>query len=159
MPRAVLEPDDVVDPRLRPPEAPPCAAAVWLAGLETAGGVMRLTVGRENALEIGCAPAPALAPSMPSRVGFTFTRLKACAPFTSLGVTRRLLECTGSPRCSVFCETAVNPPGLFRFEKRLAGTPVLAPRKKLLLTWLMFTIRVLLTLTLWKYPRLTPYHG
>ena len=46
---------------------------------------MRLTVGRENALEAGRAPL-ALEPSMLSRVGLTFTRLKDCAPFKSLGV-------------------------------------------------------------------------
>jgi len=61
---------------------------MWLAAdlAETAGGVIRLTVGLENALEAGRAPGLAFAPSMLSRVGLAFTRLKDCAPFKSLGV-------------------------------------------------------------------------
>ena len=56
----------------------PRAAAIWLAAAldDTAGGVMRLTVGRENALEAGRAPGLAFAPNWLSREGLTFTRLR-----------------------------------------------------------------------------------
>jgi len=55
---------------------PPRAADIWLAAAldDTAGGVMRLTVGRENALAVGRAPGLAFAPNWLSRVGLTFTR-------------------------------------------------------------------------------------
>jgi len=55
----------------------PRAAAIWLAAAleDTAGGVIRLTVGRENAPEAGRAPGLAFAPSLLSGVGLTFTRL------------------------------------------------------------------------------------
>jgi len=53
----------------------PRAAAIWLAAaLDTAGGVIRLTVDRENELEAGRAPGLAFAPNWLSRVGLTFTR-------------------------------------------------------------------------------------
>jgi len=76
---AFCAPRGSADPLFRPLEAsPPRAAAMWLAADldDTAGGVMRLTVGRENALEAGRAPGLAFAPSMLSRVGLTFIRLK-----------------------------------------------------------------------------------
>jgi hypothetical protein len=51
---------------------------MWLAADldDTAGGVMRLTVGREKALATGRAPGLAFAPTMLSRVGLTLNRLK-----------------------------------------------------------------------------------
>jgi len=76
---AFCAPRDIADPLFRPLEAvAPRAAARWLAADldDTAGGVMRLTVGREKALAAGRAPGLAFAPTMLSRVGLTFNRLK-----------------------------------------------------------------------------------
>lgn len=66
-------PRDIGDPTFRP-LLPRAIAAADLA--DTAGGVIRLTVGLENAPEEGRAPGLAFAPSMLSRVGLTFTRLR-----------------------------------------------------------------------------------
>lgn len=90
-PRAAdSEPRDIGDP-LRAPEDTPRAAATWL-DLDAAGGVIRLTVGRENAPAAGRAPGLAFAPSILSRVGLTLRRLSDCAPFRSFGV-----KCTELP--------------------------------------------------------------
>ena len=69
-------PEEFCGPRIAP--EPARAAAIWLAAAldDIAGGVMRLTVGRENALDAGRAPARALLPTLVSLVGLTFTRLK-----------------------------------------------------------------------------------
>jgi hypothetical protein len=49
----------------------------------------------------------------------------------------------------VFCDAALNPPGLFALAKWLASPPAL-PEKKVLLSRLKFAIRALLRLTLRK---------
>src|SRR5262245_37883645 len=97
---------DIGEPRLRAFDA---------ARDETAGGVIWLTVGRENELAEGRALV--VRPSVFARDGLTFTWLSDCAPFKSFEPTRIEFECTGKPRCMVLCETAVNPPGLLAFTK------------------------------------------
>jgi hypothetical protein len=121
----------VDDPAFRPLEVSPRAAAIWLAAAldDTAGGVMRLTVGRENAPEAGRAPELAFAPSLLSRVGFTFTRLRDWAPFKSFGVRWTEFPWTDKPCWRPFCDMALSAPGLFALAKWLADSAVLAPEK------------------------------
>jgi hypothetical protein len=78
-----------------------------------AGGVIRLTVGREAADRDGrAAGAPALDPSLLSRVGDT-SGLPMVDRFRKApGEIRAAFWATGSPRWRVFRETAVNAPGL-----------------------------------------------
>jgi hypothetical protein len=82
---------------------------------EFVGGVMRLTVGREVVAAEGCAAGkPALGPSMAERVGDALgLAILALERFRKAldGMLARF-EATGSPRSSVFRETAVNAPGL-----------------------------------------------
>lgn len=97
------------------PRAEVCGArvaALELPRATLAGGVIRLTVGRDAAALVGwAAGCPACAPSVLSRVGVTcgprallFTRLCALA-----GVSFAIFEATGSECCSVLLEAAVNP--------------------------------------------------
>ena len=65
---------------------------------EVAGGVIRFTVGRENAACDGRARAGAArAPSMLSRVGLAFTLPKAEAPFNCLAESLSELLATDRP--------------------------------------------------------------
>jgi hypothetical protein len=81
---------------------------------ELAGGVMRLTVGREAIAADGCAAAnPAFGPSMLARVGDTFgLAMLALERFRKAleGMFARFAP-TDSPRSRVLRETAVNAPG------------------------------------------------
>ena len=81
---------------------------------EFAGGVIRLTVGREVTAADGCAAGnPAFGPSMAERVGDALgLAMLALERFRSAldGMLARF-EATGNPRSSVFRETAVSAPG------------------------------------------------
>jgi hypothetical protein len=82
---------------------------------EVLGGVIRLTVGREADAADGCAAGrPAFGPSMLARVGDTFglPRLELDKFRKAPGEMLALFPATGSPRSSVFRETAVSAPGL-----------------------------------------------
>lgn len=93
-----------------------CEAAGVAVGLEEfAGGVIRLTVGREAAAACGCAAAkPAFGPSMLSRVGDAFGRpmLALDRLRNALGEILAAFAATGSPCSRVFRETAVSAPGV-----------------------------------------------
>jgi hypothetical protein len=77
-------------------------------GLDAAGGVMRLTTGRE----IARAGAPAA--ERPAFEGLAFTRFSAGAFRIALALTRTAFWFTGNPRSSVPRETALNPPRTFK---------------------------------------------
>jgi hypothetical protein len=84
-------------------------------GLDAAGGVMRLTTGREIAR--AGAPAagrPAFGPNLLCMVGLAFTRFSAGAFRIALAFTRTVFPRTGNPRSSVPRETALNPPRTFK---------------------------------------------
>ena len=88
------------------------------ARAELAGGVILLTVGRDIALDEGCAAAcPAFGPSMLARVGLTPGLPRLGALFTAFAGTWTILLCTDCPFFSVLAETAVNPPGLVMLAK------------------------------------------
>lgn len=106
------------EPTLRPAgTAVLCEAAIAGDGLdrpEFLGGVILLTVGREVIPEAGCAAAmPAFDPSTLARVGeiFGLSRLALDRFRKELLGMLTLLPATGSPRSSVFRETAVIAPG------------------------------------------------
>jgi hypothetical protein len=91
-------------------------AAMFDDGLaELAGGVIRLTVGREAVAAEGCAAGkPAFEPRMLLRVGDTFGRpmLALDRLCKALDGMFALFPATDSPRSRVFRETAVSAPGL-----------------------------------------------
>ena len=134
-------------------------AAIWPAAAldDTAGGVMRLTVGRENVPEAGRAPL-VLAPSMLSRVGLTLTRLSDCAPFKSLGVTCDRIAMHRQSALHRVLRHGVKCARLVRWQSDL---PVLqfCPRKEIVAHRLKFVIRALLKFTLRKKPGLVWNHG
>ena len=82
---------------------------------EFAGGLIRLTVGREVVAADGCAAGrPAFGPSMAARVGDALgLAMLALEIFRrALGEMLARFEATGRPRSRVFRETAVSAPGL-----------------------------------------------
>jgi hypothetical protein len=93
-----------------------CEAATAGDGWDEAPSrVIRLTVGREAIAADGCAAGkPAFGPSMLARVGATFgLPILALDRFRKVpGEILAAFDATGSPRTSVFRETAVSAPGL-----------------------------------------------
>jgi len=84
------------------------AALLARAGL--AGGVMRLTVGREAAAFVGLAAGrPAFAPSMLSCVGLTSGPLALGRSCNALSGTFPMFCATGNECCSVLFDAAVSP--------------------------------------------------
>jgi hypothetical protein len=91
-----------------------CEAATAGDGLD-AVGLIRLTVGRDAMAADGCAAGkPAFGPSTLARVGATFgLPILAVDRFRKApGEILAAFDATGSPRTSVFRETAVSAPGL-----------------------------------------------
>src|SRR5271166_3892058 len=81
---------------------------------EFAGGVIRLTVGREAVRADGCAAGwPAFGPSMLARVGDAsgLPILELDRFRNAPGEILAAFWATGRPRSKVFRETAVNAPG------------------------------------------------
>lgn len=90
---------------------------------DAAGGVMRLTVGRENELLCGLAAGiPALGPRLAERVGVAFSRPKLPAPRRSFAVTLTEFPRTAIPRSKLLRDIAVTAPG--RFMNRGFATPL-----------------------------------
>ena len=81
--------------------------------LDAAGGVIRLTTGREAMRPGVAAGRPAFRPSLLCIVGLAFTRFNAGAFRTALAGTCTAFWRTDNPPCSVPRETAVNPPRTF----------------------------------------------
>lgn len=73
------------------------------------GGVKRLNVGRETT--DGDGRDVAFGPSIASRVGVTFGLPMLATLRKAPGESLAAFAATGSPRCSVLCETAVNALG------------------------------------------------
>ena len=108
-PAGLLAPRVIGDPVLRGADATLlCADAAPNDLAEEAGGVILLTVGRENAACDGRALAGvARAPSMLSRVGLAFTLPRAEAPFNWPEESLTELPATDRPPMKLFRDMAL----------------------------------------------------